>query len=158
MTQDILGYAVRQPVSVLPDMRLYIQQCHIAITETGCNTGYFGKSRVAACLSITCQGVIYSTMSVAVSCGYGTCFAVKTCDELYHFIFSIVHFGIPFGFQTIIWTFARHPVSRCLTFPAIGVTWTNWTTNKDWLLPVPVSLKGPQLIANLGSVGRFVSP
>ncbi len=26
---------------------------------------------------------------VAVSCGYGTCFAVRTCDGLYHFIFSI---------------------------------------------------------------------
>ncbi len=33
---------------------------------------------------------------VAVSCGYGTCFAVKTCDELYHFIFSIDRVGIPF--------------------------------------------------------------
>ena len=37
-------------------------------------------------------------------------------------IFFIVHVGIPFGFQTIIWTFARHPVSRCLTFP-YGSTW-----------------------------------
>ncbi len=45
---------------------------------------------------------------VAVSCGYGTCFAVRACDELYHFIFSIDHVGIPFGFQMIIWTLARH--------------------------------------------------
>ncbi len=65
---------------------------------------------------------------VAISCGYGTCFAVKTCDGLCHFIFSIDRVGMPFGFQTIIWTFVRHPVSRCLTFPAFGVT---------WLLPVP---------------------
>ncbi len=36
-------------------------------------------------------------LSVAVSCG--TCFAVKTCDGLYHFIFSIDRVGIPFGFQ-----------------------------------------------------------
>ncbi len=27
---------------------------------------------------------------VAVSCGYDTCIAVRTCDELYHFIFSLV--------------------------------------------------------------------
>ncbi len=33
---------------------------------------------------------------VAVSCGYDTCFAVKTCDGLYHFIFSIDRVGIPF--------------------------------------------------------------
>ncbi len=64
---------------------------------------------------------------VAVSCGYGTCFAVKTCDELYHFIFSIDRVGITFGFQTIIWTFARHLVSRCLYFPATGITWSIWT-------------------------------
>ena len=30
----------------------------IAIIETGCNTGYFGKCRVAACFGITCQAVI----------------------------------------------------------------------------------------------------
>ncbi len=34
---------------------------------------------------------------VAVSCGYDTCFAVETCDELYHFTFSINRVGIPFG-------------------------------------------------------------
>ncbi len=70
-------------------------------------------------------------LGVAVSCGYGTCFAVRSCDELYHFIFSIDRVGIPFGFQTIIWTLARHPVSRCLYFPATGVTWS------VWYLPVP---------------------
>ncbi len=83
---------------------------------------------------------------VAVSCGYDTCFAVKTCDGLYHFMFSIDRVGIPFGFQTIMWTFVRHTVSRCLTFPAFGVTWSIWTNhrprcvsfvNKDWFLPVP---------------------
>ena len=41
-----------------------------------------------------------SSSYVAVSCGYDTCFAVKTCDGLYHFIISIAHVGIPFGFQT----------------------------------------------------------
>ena len=35
----------------------------IAITKTVCDTGYFGKSRVAACFSITCQAVINSIMS-----------------------------------------------------------------------------------------------
>ena len=65
------------------------------------------------------------TVVVAVSCGHDTCFVVKTCDGLYHFILSIDRVGKPFGFQTMIWTFVRHPVSRCLT------------ANKDWLLPVP---------------------
>ncbi len=51
---------------------------------------------------------------VAVSCWYDTCFAVKTCDGLYHFIFSIDRVGIPFGFQPIVWTFVRHTVGRCL--------------------------------------------
>ncbi len=69
---------------------------------------------------------------VAVSCGYDTCFAVRTCDGLYHFILiSIDRVGIPFGFQMIIWTFARHLVSRCLYFPATGITWS------FWYLPVP---------------------
>ena len=35
--------------------------------------------------------------TVAVSCGYDTCFAIKTCYGLYHFIFSIDRVGIPFG-------------------------------------------------------------
>ena len=35
--------------------------------------------------------------SVAVSCGYDTCFAVRACDGLYHFIFSIDRVGKPFG-------------------------------------------------------------
>ncbi len=30
-------------------------------------------------------------LSVAVSCGYDTCFAVKTCDGLCHIKFSIDH-------------------------------------------------------------------
>ncbi len=53
-------------------------------------------------------------VTVAVSCGWDTCFAVETCDELYHFMFTIDRVGIPFGFQTIKFTLARHPVSRCL--------------------------------------------
>ncbi len=32
---------------------------------------------------------------VVVSCGYGTCFAVRTCDGLYHFIFIIDPVGSP---------------------------------------------------------------
>ena len=35
---------------------------------------------------------------VAVSCGYSTCFAVRTCDGLYHFIFSIDRVGIPLDY------------------------------------------------------------
>ncbi len=35
-------------------------------------------------------------------------FAVKTCDELYHFMFSIDRLGIPLGSQPIKSTLARH--------------------------------------------------
>ena len=66
-------------------------------------------------------------LTVAVSCGYDTCFAVKTCDGLYHFIFSTDLGGIPLGFQPIIWTFVRHTVSGCLIFPAFEITWSVWT-------------------------------
>ncbi len=41
----------------------YKFNCVIAITETGCDMGYFGICRVAACFDITCQAVIYSTVS-----------------------------------------------------------------------------------------------
>ncbi len=58
-------------------------------------------------------------MFVSVSCGYSTCFAVKTCDGLYHFTFFIDRVGIPIGFQPIIWTFVTHTVSRCLIFPTL---------------------------------------
>ncbi len=54
----------------------------------------------------------------------------RTCGGLYHFILSIDRVGIPFGFQTIIWTFARHLVSSCLCFPATGVTWSVWTNHR----------------------------
>ncbi len=64
------------------------------------------------------------TFVVAVSCGYDTCLAVKICYGLNHFTFSIYLVGIPFGFQMIMGTFVTHTVSRCLTFPAIGVTWS----------------------------------
>ncbi len=40
---------------------------------------------------------------VAVSHGYDTWDWIET----------------PFGFQSIIWTFVRHTVSRCLIFPAL---------------------------------------
>ncbi len=58
---------------------------------------------------ILCEGKgIYHTIqcnqhntTVAVSCGYDTCFVVKTCDGLYHFIFSIDSVG----FQPVLWTF-----------------------------------------------------
>ncbi len=35
----------------------------IAITETGCDRGYFRKCRVATGFGITCQAIIYSTVS-----------------------------------------------------------------------------------------------
>ncbi len=54
-----IAITVWRPVSVLPSRRL-------AITETGCDTGYFGKSRVAACFSITCQTVSSSIRYLAV--------------------------------------------------------------------------------------------
>ncbi len=54
----------------------------------------------------------------------GKTHVLRSCDELYHFTFSIDRVGIPFGFQTIKFTLARYLVSRCLWFPATGITWT----------------------------------
>ncbi len=90
---------------------------------------------------------------VAVSCGYDTCFAVKTCDGLYHFIFSIDRVGIPFGFQPIVWTFVRHTVSRCLNFPALKVTWSGLDQSRAVLrkfcfsgpLPLRSLINGPPI-------------
>ncbi len=90
--------------------------------------------------------VRYDYISLGVSYGYGTCFVVKTCDELYHFIVSIDRLGIPFGFQTIIWSFARHPVSRCLTFPAIGVTWSIWTNHRPRMNQLPIKIGSFQFL------------
>ncbi len=51
-----------------------------------------------------------------VFCGRNLCWTI---------IFSIDRVGIPFGFQTIRWTLARHLVSRCLylPIPTYGSTW-----------------------------------
>ncbi len=49
--------------------------------------------------------------TVAVSREYDTCFSVKAGDGLFQLI--------PLGFQSIVWTFVRHTLSRCLTFPAL---------------------------------------
>ncbi len=57
--------------------------------------------------------------SVAVSCGYDTCFAVGACDGLCHLTKGMDRVETPFGFQSIVWTFVRHTVSRCLIFPAL---------------------------------------
>ncbi len=53
-----------------------------------------------------------SAHSVAISCGYDTCFAIRTCDGLYHFMFSIDRVGIPFGSQPIVWTFVTQKLTR----------------------------------------------
>ena len=56
---------------------------------------------------------------VAVSCGYGTCFAVRACDGLCHLTKLMDRVETPFGFQSIVWTFVRHTVGRCLIFSAL---------------------------------------
>ena len=65
---------------------------------------------------------------VAVSCGYDTCFAVSACDWLCHLTKIMDRVETPFGFQPIVWAFARHTVGRCLIFPALPevarVTWS----------------------------------
>ncbi len=58
-------------------------------------------------------------VTVAVSCGYDTCFAVKACDGLCHLTKSMGRIETPLGFQSIVWTFVRHTVSRCLISPAL---------------------------------------
>ncbi len=46
---------------------------------------------------------------------------------MYHFTFSIDGLGIPLGSQPIKFSLARHSVSRCLWFPAIGSRGHFWT-------------------------------
>ncbi len=58
---------------------------------------------------------------VAVSCGYGTCFAVRTCDGLYHFIFSIDCVGIPTQKSTRS-TLALKPSVTSPYYPWLTVT------------------------------------
>ncbi len=61
-----------------------------------------------------------------------TCFAVKACEGLCHLTKSIDRIETPMGFQSIVWTFVRHTVSRCLIFPALPevakVTWAKVNT------------------------------
>ncbi len=66
--------------------------------------------------------------SVVVSCGYD--FAVKAYDGLCHLTKSMDRIETPLGFQSIVWTFVRHTVSRCLIFPALPEV-------ANWLPPVP---------------------
>ncbi len=57
--------------------------------------------------------------SVAVSCGYSRCLAVSACDGLCHLTKIMDQVETPFGFQPIVWAFARHTVGRCLIFPTL---------------------------------------
>ncbi len=47
-------------------------------------------------LTATCRThTSTNRQAVAVSCGYGTCFAVRSCNELYHFSeIGHIHLGI----------------------------------------------------------------
>ncbi len=56
---------------------------------------------------------------IAVSCGYDTCFVVWACDGLYQLTKSMDRIETPSGFQSIVWNFVRHTVSRCLIFPTL---------------------------------------
>ena len=70
---------------------------------------------------ITIKKMAYplKTPNVAVSCGYDTCFTVQACDGLHHLTKSMDRIETPSGFQSILWTFVRHTVNRCLIFPAL---------------------------------------
>ncbi len=79
--------------------------------------------------SVQCRNNPERTLNQSWSnfiCGYGTCFVVRTCDGLYHFIFAIDRVGtlIQIGSQPIVWTLVRHTVRRCLIFPALKVMWS----------------------------------
>ncbi len=65
--------------------------------------------------------------------------------------------GTPSGFQSIVWTFVRHTVGRCLIFPALPevakVTWAKWTNSQyTWLPP------DPYLWVNMGCALAIVFP
>ncbi len=103
-------------------------------------------------LASKCQG----NMGVAVSCGYSTCFAVRTCDGLCDLIFSMDRVGIPFGFQPIMWTFVRHTVSRCLIFPAPKVTWSGLDQSQAFL-PIQLAPSSSYLWVYMGCALAVVS-
>ncbi len=90
------------------------------------------KKSLAEKLVNCCQ--LKESTTVAVSCGYNTCFAVGACDGLCHLTKIMDLVETPFGFQPIAWTFVRHTVSRCLIFPALPevarVTWSNRTNHR----------------------------
>ncbi len=47
--------------------------------------------------------------------------------------------GTPLGFQSIVWTFVRHTVSRCLIFPALPKVASSGSylwVNMGWALAI----------------------
>ncbi len=76
--------------------------------------------------------------TVAVSCGFSTCFANSACDGLCYLTKDMDRVGTPFGFQSIMSTFVRHTVSRCLIFLAPKVTWSDL----DFLQFLPTGVHG----------------
>ncbi len=67
----------------------------------------------------------------------------RTCDELYHFPFSIDRLGIPLGSQLIKFTLARHSGVQVPVISRHGIMWSflfnsfKLSANQDWYLPVP---------------------
>ncbi len=101
---------------------------------------------------IYCHATFQPT-TVAVSCGYDTCFAFNTCDELCHLTKIMDRVETPFGFQRIIWTFARHTVGRCLIFLALPevarVMWSDWTNHRHCYI-IQLASSSSYLRVNMG--------
>ncbi len=71
-----------------------------------------------------CQHNILNT-NVAVGCGYSTSFVVRTCDGLYHLIFSIDHVGIPTDRMDLCQTHCKQVPEFFPRPSSCGQVWTN---------------------------------
>ena len=65
--------------------------------------------KLCTLLQIVERSLLETRLIVAVSCGYGTFFAISACDGLYHLTKVMDRVGTPFGFQPIMSTFVRVP-------------------------------------------------
>ncbi len=61
----------------------------------------------------------------------------QTCDGLYHFIFYLINFGIPYGSRTIKPALARHTGVQVPVVPAKVITWSFLT---NYPKPMPINI------------------
>ena len=73
----------------------------ILVTVSAISALFSGIGISASSIS-ACRRIGNNVVSVAVSCGYNTCFAVSACDGLCHLTKVMDRVETPFGFQPIV--------------------------------------------------------